>query len=154
MRKLILLTITIVTACLAASAQEFNNVKKEYTFVSQTEARTETVRTHRRVLCDYQPSGLWVRRGERFTVNVTDLDPDYKLSSMIGFKPMWAKNNSTQENELREGANTVTAANDGILSFIFVKRNGYDTEPVTVDVKVVGGKAIPFYVSGQTEDQD
>lgn len=73
---------------------------------------------------------------------------------MIGFKPMWAKNNSTQENELREGANTVTAANDGILSFIFVKRNGYDTEPVTVDVKVVGGKAIPFYVSGQTEDQD
>ena len=142
------------TAGITVSAQEFNNVTKEYTLVSQTEARTETSRTHRRVLCDYQPSGLWVRRGERFTVKVTELDPDYKLSTMIGFKPMWSKTNSTQENELREGANTVTAANDGILSFIFVKRTGFDTEPTTVDVKVTGGKAIPLYVAGVTEDAD
>lgn len=148
------LIVIFLFSAIAAFGQEFNNVTKEYTFVSQTEARTETVRTHRRVLCDYQPSGLWVRRGERFSVQVTDLDPEYKLSTMIGFKPMWANTNRTQENELREGANTITAANDGILSFIFVKRNGYDTEPVTVDVKVTGGKAIPFYVAGETEDED
>lgn len=151
--KNVLILIFLFTA-VTASAQEFNSKTKEYVLVSQTEAKTEIVRTHRRVLCDYQPSGLWVRRGERFTVNVTELDPDYKLSTMIGFKPMWAKTNSTQENELREGANTVTAANDGILSFIFVKRIGYDTEPVTVDVKVTGGKAIPLYVVGETEDAD
>lgn len=154
MRSIAFLLLTLLLLCFEANAQDFNNKTKEYTLVSQTEAKTELVRTHRRVLCDYQPSGLWVRRGERFSVNVTELDPDYKLSTMIGFKPMWAKNNNTQENELREGANTITAANDGILSFIFVKRNGYDTDPTTVDVKVVGGKAIPFYVSGQTEDED
>lgn len=154
MRSTIFLFLIMLLISTAANAQEFNNVTKEYTLVSQTEAKTETARTHRRVLCDYQPSGLWVRRGERFSVNVTDLDPDYKLSTMIGFKPMWAKTNSTQENELREGPNTVTAGNDGILSFIFVKRTGFDTEPTTVDVKVTGGKAIPFYVVGQTEDED
>lgn len=149
-----MLTLILVAASHPASAQDFNNVTKEYTFVSQTEARTETVRTHRRVLCDYQPAGLWVRRGERFTVDVTEFDPDYKLSTMIGFKPMWEKRNGTQENELREGSNTVTAANDGILSFIFVKRKGFDAEPTTVDVKVTGGKAIPLYVVGETEDAD
>lgn len=154
MRSIAFLLLTLLFLCFEANAQDLNNKTKEYTLVSQTEAKTEIVRTHRRVLCDYQPSGLWVRRGERFSVNVTDLDPNYKLSTMIGFKPMWAKNNNTQENELREGVNTITAANDGILSFIFVKRNGYDTDPTTVDVKVVGGKAIPFYVSGQTEDED
>lgn len=149
-----MLTLILVAASHPASAQDFNNVTKEYTFVSQTEARTETVRTHRRVLCDYQPAGLWVRRGERFTVDVTEFDPDYKLSTMIGFKPMWEKRNGTQENELREGSNTITAANDGILSFIFVKRKGFDAEPTTVDVKVTGGKAIPLYVVGETEGAD
>ena len=154
MKPLFILVTIIAIAHLGIRAQEFNNVTKEYTFLSQTEARTETVRTHRRVLCDYQPTGLWVRRGERFSVAVSGLEAEYKLSTMIGFKPMWAKTNSTQENELREGTNTITAANDGILSFIFVKRTGYDNEPTTVDVKVIGGKAIPFYVSGVTEDKN
>ncbi|MBK7935496.1 MAG: M60 family metallopeptidase [Pyrinomonadaceae bacterium] len=154
MRSRVFLIVTLLFVSITASAQDFNNKTKEYTLVSQTEAKTEIVRTHRRVLCDYQPSGLWVRRGERFSVNVSGLDEDYKLSTMIGFKPMWAKNNGTQENELREGANTVTSTKDGILSFIFVKRNGYDTDPTTVDVKVTGGTAIPFYVVGETEDED
>lgn len=154
MRSIAFLSLTLLFLCLEANAQDFDNKAKEYTLVSQTEAKTEVMRTHRRVLCDYQPSGLWVRRGERFSVQVTDLDPNYKLSTMIGFKPMWSKINRTQENELREGANTVTAANDGILSFIFVKRNGFDTDPVEVQVKVTGGKAIPLYVIGQTEDAD
>lgn len=154
MRSIAFLSLTLLFLCLEANAQDFDNKAKEYTLVSQTEAKTEVMRTHRRVLCDYQPSGLWVRRGERFSVQVTDLDPNYKLSTMIGFKPMWSKVNRTQENELREGANTVTAANDGILSFIFVKRNGFDTDPVEVQVKVTGGKAIPLYVIGQTEDAD
>lgn len=153
MRSTVLLFLLTLFVWTTANAQEFNNKTKEYVLVSQTEAKTETVRTHRRVLCDYQPSGLWVRRGERFTVKVTELDPNYKLSTMIGFKPMWEKRNGTQENELKEGSNTVTAGNDGILSFIFVKRTGFDTDPTTVDVKVTGGKPIPFYIVGETEDE-
>ena len=154
MKTFLSLVFIFAIAAITANSQNFNNSTKEYTLVSQTEAKAETVRTHRRVLCDYQPSGLWVRRGEKFSVEITDLDPNYKLSTMIGFKPMWAKNNSTQENELCEGANTVTAGSEGILSFIFVKRNGYDTEPTYVDIKVTGGKAIPLYIVGETEDAD
>lgn len=119
-----------------------------------TEARTEAKRTHRMILCDYQPSGLYVKKGEKITFEVAELDSDYRLSSMIGFKPMWGNRNKTQENELVEGVNSVTATQDGILSFIFVKKTGYDFEPVTVDVKVRGGKAFPLYQIGQTEDED
>ncbi len=154
MRAILCLLSVLLYVVGSANAQEFNNKAKEYVLVSQTEARTETSRTHRSVLCDYQPSGLFVRRGERFSIKVTELDQNYKLSSMIGFKPMWSRTNKTQENELREGVNTVTASNDGILSFIFVKRIGFDTEPTTVDVKVTGGKAIPLYIVGESEDAD
>lgn len=110
-----------------------------------TDGNIEANRTHRMILCDYQPSGLYVRRGEKITFNVSNLNQNYNLSSMIGFKPMWGNRNRTQENNLRNGANTVTAIQDGIISFIFVKRQGYDTSPITVNVKVTGGKAFPLY---------
>lgn len=140
--------------CLAINAQTYDNRQKDYLLVSMTEGRTEAKRTHRMILCDYQPSGLYVRKGERITFDVNELDSDYRLSSMIGFKPMWGNHNKTQENELVEGVNTVTATQDGILSFIFVKKEGYDVEPISVEVKVKGGKAFPLYQIGQTEDAD
>lgn len=143
-----------LVVCLTANAQEFNNRTKEYSLVSQTEANIEVTRTHRRILCDYQPSGLYVRKGEKISVSVTDLDEDYKLSTMIGFKPMWGNRNKTQEDEMKEGDNTVIASQDGILSFIFVKRAGFDLEPTTVDVSVKGGRAFPLYIQGETEDAD
>ncbi|HQU83796.1 MAG TPA: M60 family metallopeptidase [Pyrinomonadaceae bacterium] len=140
--------------CLAINAQTYDNYRKEYVLMSVTEGNIEVQRTHRRVLCDYQPSGLYVRKGERITFQVGELDADYRLSSMIGFKPMWGNHNKSQENILNEGVNTVTATQEGILFFIFVKKKGYDTEPVSVDVKVKGGKAFPLYQIGQTEDED
>lgn len=136
--------------CAATNAQTYNNYTKEYTLVSQTEAQTEADRTHRMVLCDFQPSGLYVRRGERIGFTVSGLDGKYELSSMIGFKPMWGNRNKTQENALQNGANTVTATQDGILSFIFVKAEGYDTNPSRVKIKVTGGKAFPLYHLGRS----
>ena len=146
---LIILTFCLAF-CLAAAGQSYNNYTKEYTLVSQTEGQTEAERTHRMVLCDYQPSGLYVKRGERITFSVTGLNDTYELSSMIGFKPMWGNRNTTQEDALQNGANTVTASQDGILSFIFVKSEGYDTTPSTVRVKVAGGKAFPLYTHGKS----
>jgi hypothetical protein len=131
--------------CLAINAQTFDNYKKQYVLKSMTDGQIEADRTHRMILCDYQPSGLYVRKGEKITLNVSNLNQSYNLSSMIGFKPMWGDRNKTQENKLRNGANTVTATQDGILSFIFVKREGYDTNPTTVNVNVVGGNAFPLY---------
>jgi hypothetical protein len=138
-------TFLICLFCLAINAQNFDNYKKEYVLKSMTDGNIEANRTHRMILCDYQPSGLYVRRGEKITFNVSNLNQNYNLSSMIGFKPMWGNRNRTQENNLRNGANTVTAIQDGIISFIFVKRQGYDTSPITVNVKVTGGKAFPLY---------
>jgi Peptidase M60, enhancin and enhancin-like len=143
--KKIYATFLICLFCLAINAQTFDNYKKEYVLKSMTDGRIEANRTHRMILCDYQPSGLYVRKGEKITFNVSNLNQDYNLSSMIGFKPMWGNRNKTQENNLLNGANTVTAIQDGILSFIFVKRAGYDTNPTTVNVKVIGGKAFPLY---------
>jgi hypothetical protein len=97
------------------------------------------------VLCDYQPSGVYVKRGERISISVNNLNQNYNLSSMIGFKPMWGNHNRTQEDQLRNGVNSIVASQDGILSFIFVKKQGYDTNPTTVRVKVRGGKSFPLY---------
>ncbi|MBK7706465.1 MAG: hypothetical protein IPJ30_11970 [Acidobacteria bacterium] len=89
MKSTVVLFLMILVICISTNAQDFNNYTKEYVLVSQTEARTEASRTHRMILCDYQPSGLYVRRGETITVVVNELDDEYKLSTMIGFKPMW-----------------------------------------------------------------
>ena len=145
MKILILALLVICGFCIAANAQTYNNYTKEYVLVSQTEGRIEAQRTHRMILCDYQPSGLYVKKGEKVGISVTGLPAGYDLSSMIGFKPMWGNRNNTQEMRLKNGANTVTASQDGILSFIFVKHAGYDTAPTSVKVKVAGGKAFPLY---------
>lgn len=145
MKTIIFASLLICIFCLAINAQTFDNYQKKYVLKSMTDGQIEAKRTHRMVLCDYQPSGLYVRKGEKITLNVSDLNQDYNLSSMIGFKPMWGNRNKTQENKLRNGINTVTAIQDGILSFIFVKRVGYDTDPTAVNLQVTGGKAFPLY---------
>ena len=145
MKSITFTSFLICLFCLAINAQTFNNYQKEYVLKSMTDGHIEAKRTHRMILCDYQPSGLYVRKGEKITLNVNNLNQDYNLASMIGFKPMWGNRNKTQENKLRNGINTVTALQDGILSFIFVKRVGYDTNPTTANVNVIGGKAFPLY---------
>ncbi|MBX7174112.1 MAG: M60 family metallopeptidase [Pyrinomonadaceae bacterium] len=145
MKTITFTSFLIFLFCSVINAQTFDNYKKEYVLKSITDGQVEASRTHRMILCDYQPSGLYVRKGEKITLNVSNLNSAYNLSSMIGFKPMWGDRNKTQENNLRNGANTVTAIQDGILSFIFVKREGYDTNPALVNVNVVGGKAFPLY---------
>lgn len=150
MNKAFVLVATLFICCLAVNGQTYNNYTKEYTLVSQTEGQIEADRTHRMILCDYQPSGLYVKRGERITFSVTGLNDKYDLSSMIGFKPMWGNRNNTQEDALQNGANAVTATQDGILSFIFVKTEGYDTTPSTIKIKVTGGKAFPLYTHGKS----
>ena len=150
MKNLIFGSLLICLFCLTAKAQTFNNYQKEYVLVSLTEGKVEASRTHRMVLCDYQPSGLYVKKDERITINVTALDAAYSLSSMIGFKPTWGNRNNTQENKLRSGINTITATQAGILSFIFVKSQGYDIAPKTVKINVTGGKAFPLYKLGRT----
>lgn len=140
----------VVSVSLSITAQTYNNYQKEYTLTSQTDGQVESDRTHRMVLCDYQPSGLYVKRGETLGLTVTGLKAGYQVSSMIGFKPMWGDHNNTQEDPLKNGVNTVKATQDGILSFIFVKTEGYDTAPSTINVKVDGGKAFPLFQLGRS----
>ena len=51
---------------------------------------------------------------------------------------------------MKNGANTVIATQAGILSFIFVKHDGYDTNSTTVKINVKGGKAFPLYNLNRT----
>ena len=64
MKNFITLAASLFLFCLATTAQTYNNYTKEYVLVSQTEAKIEASRTHRMLLSDYQPSGIYVRRGE------------------------------------------------------------------------------------------
>jgi hypothetical protein len=149
MKKIISASLFVCFLFIGINAQNsnyvYNAVKKEYVLRSVTEARTEATRTHRMILADYQPAGIYVRRGERISINVTGLNQNYDLSSMIGFKPMWGRRNNNQENGLRNGVNVITAGQNGALSFIFVKKQGYDLKPSYVRVKVTGGKSFPLY---------
>lgn len=134
-----------------SATYSLNNKDKEYVLTSLTEANIETTRTHRMILCDYQPSGLYVKKGERIGLNVRELSAGYDLLAMIGFKPMWGNHNETQEVALRNGDNSVTASQAGILSFIFVKHEGFDIAPTMVKVKVTGGRAFPLYQLDKTD---
>ena len=154
MKTTTLASLLICLLCLAVKAQNYNNYQKEYVLTSQTAGQIEVERTQRTVLCDYQPSGLYVKKGERIILEVSNLNPDYDLSSMTGFKPMWGNRNQTQEDKLENGVNTVTATQAGILSFIFVKSEGYDTNPSTVKIKIKGGKAFPLYQLNKTSLSD
>ncbi len=154
MKTTTLASLLICLLCLAVKAQNYNNYQKEYVLTSQTAGQIEVERTQRTVLCDYQPSGLYVKKGERIILEVSNLNPDYDLSSMTGFKPMWGDRNQTQEDKLENGVNTVTATQAGILSFIFVKSEGYDTNPSTVKIKIKGGKAFPLYQLNKTSLSD
>lgn len=149
-KKRIYISLLIYVFCVTTNAQTYNNYQKEYVLTSITDGQIEADRTHRMILCDYQPSGLYVKKGEKISLNVSNLSQNYNLSSMIGFKPMWGDRNKTQENELRNGINTITASQNGILSFIFVKNEGYDTKPGTVKIKITGGKAFPLYQFDKT----
>lgn len=146
----VVLPLLIAILCFEIGAQEFNNYAKQYTLISQTEAGFEAERMQRMRLADHQPSGLFVRKNERFLVTVSNLDPKYRLSTMIGFKPQWGNRNSTQENEVKNGETWLQATQDGILSFVFVKREGYDTQPSSVNVRINGGKAFPLYKLGRS----
>ncbi len=150
MKRTFFLYLLILVICIPVGAQEFDNRAKQFTLVSQTEARVEASRTHRMLLCDYQPTGLYLRRNETISFDVTGLGEAHTLSSMIAYKPMWGNRNKSQEDVLDEGSNSVTATQDGILSFIFVKNEGYDTKPATVKVRVIGGKAFPLFVLNRT----
>ena len=71
-----LASLLICLLCLAVKAQTYNNYQKEYVLTSQTAGQIEVERTQRTVLCDYQPSGLYVKKGERIILEVSNLNPE------------------------------------------------------------------------------
>lgn len=61
-RKTIYISLLIYAFCLTTNAQTYNNYQKEYVLTSLTDGQIEAGRTHR-MMCDYQPSGLYVKKG-------------------------------------------------------------------------------------------
>ncbi len=132
-------------------AQSFDNVKKEYTFFSLTEAMNEAKRTQRMALADYQPTGLNIPGSYSFAINVSAFDTvNYKARFLIGFKPLWGSRNKQHEGDLKVGRNSIYSKNEGLLFITFVKKTGFDANPASIKVTVDGGTPIPFYYHGQT----
>lgn len=136
-------------------AQRYDNITKQYTLTSKLEAFRESKRTQRRVLCDFHPTGLYVRKGEQLTIEVSWLQEPYILRAEIGFKTLWGKNHPpAQQVQLKQGMNTVTAERDGVLVLTFVNNKAdFEPEPQTTTVKINGGEAFPLYQHRVTPEQ-
>jgi Peptidase M60, enhancin and enhancin-like/N-terminal domain of M60-like peptidases len=126
------------------------NASNNYTFTSLTESDFEASRTHRMKLVDFQPTGIYTRKGEVLNINVKNINKDYVLSVIIGFQPMWSNTNTFTENNLVSGKNKIIAKQDGIIFIKYIKKESYDNKPQKITLRITGGIKIPLYILGKT----
>jgi uncharacterized protein YkwD len=150
--KLYTILLIALLESMLVSAQQYDNIKREYIFQSLTEANAEAKRTQRSLLADYQPTGLNFMIGnKKFTIDVAPFDTvNYQLRYLVGFKPLWYGRNKQTEGGLHVGVNDIAPPNEGLLFITFVKRKGWDNTPASVKVKISGGTPVPFFYLGKT----
>ncbi len=137
-----------------SDASSFDNEAGRYRLLALPDAALEATRMDRMLLCDLQPAGRFLRKGETVTISVEGLaDADY-LGAVIGFRPMWGSELNQQEEALGEGETRVTANQDGPLFFKFTKPDGRSKSRVEVDVSLSGGSPLPLYVDGTMSAAD
>lgn len=127
----------------------YDNFAGRYRLPALPSAEFEANRMDRNELCDEQPTGRYVARGETLTITVEGLPEDFALDAMIGFRPMWGVDIDKQQEQLFEGENTVTATQAGPLFLRFLQPDG-SSRQAEVSIDVAGGQPLPFYVDGQT----
>ena len=135
-------------------ASTFDNEAGRYLLSALPDAEREAVRMDRMQLCDQQPAGLYVRKGETITISVEAIPEGFYLSAMLGFRPMWNVPQDQQETQLDEGENRFTADQDGPLFFKLTSPEGQDAAADEVSLSVRGGRPLPLYVDGSMDAQD
>lgn len=152
--KLLLIPLSWALASTPVLASTFDNEAGLYRLSALPDAEREAVRMDRMQLCDQQPAGLYLRKGESVTINVKGLPEGFYLSAMLGFRPMWNSSLDQQEAPLDEGENRFTADQDGPLFFKFNSPEGQDAARNSISLRVSGGRPLPLYVDGSMDAQD
>ena len=117
---------------------------RHYVLAPLPSARQEATRMDRTEISDEQPTGLYLKRGDRFTLVVAGSGRGTRLSARVGFRSMWSGNNVQQLVMVRNGQTTLTARTTGPLMLILSGRGA----AATVDVS--GGRRMPSFVDGKT----
>jgi len=142
----------LLLICSPTSASTFDNEAGAYVLTALPDAESEARRMDRMQLCDQQPAGIAVRKGQRVSVTVQGLDSN-DLAAMVGFRPLWGDELDQQEQLLVEGENRFTAEQDGPLFFRFIQPSGAKSL-AEVTIKVSGGRPLPLYVDGSMSAED
>ena len=149
---IVLCALALVSPSLPASS--FDNETGHYRLTALPEADREAVRMDRMQLCDQQPAGVYLRKGETVILDVRGLPKDFYLGAMVGFRPMWGSPQDQQEEPLEEGETRLRANQDGPLYFKFTAPEGRDDARAEVSVSVSGGHPLPLYIDGSMTADD
>lgn len=148
MRLIVLLPLLLITAPIWAQPR-YDNETGLYRLPALPSAEFEAARMDRSELCDEQPTGRYVARGETLNIQVEGLPDGFALDAMIGFRPMWGVKIDKQQEQLFEGENTITASQAGPLFLRFLLPEGKSRQ-AEISVQIDGGEPLPLYVDGQT----
>ena len=115
----------------------------------QADAQAESAKQLRFPWSEFQPTGIYVHKGDDLVIQVADFSAANHLAAHIGFRPLWENRNTSQETPLTSGTNTIKAQASGLLYFIYKKPPPLPTHAATLQVRVTGGSDSPWFVLGQ-----
>lgn len=137
------------------TSSEIDNADRLYRLVALPPAAQEADRMRRMKLMDYQPSGMYVRKGDRVSMTVRGLtDSPDGLTIMVG--PMNSYEGATDQSEpqlvhTQEGVNSFTASRNGMVYFLYVDSGFNDQALPPVEIEITGsGIPTPLFIAGQT----
>lgn len=134
---------------------EIDNANRLYRLVAQPPSGQEADRLRRMKLMDYQPSGMYVRKGDKVSMTVRGLtgSPD-GLTTMVGAMNSYEGATEKSEPQLvqaQEGANSFTASRNGMIYFHYVDSGFSDEALPPVEIEITsGGIPTPLFIAGQT----
>lgn len=144
---------------IAVGASAYDNLDKRYRIAALPPAEQEATRLRRLRLMDYQPSGVYVRKGESISVVVEGMtDSPDGLTVLIGtMNAFWRgdAHDDPQVVPVDGGSVDFTAARNGLIYFRYVD-SGYNAQALpTIGVQITqGGKPVPLYVKGKISARD
>ena len=136
------------------TASTFDPAAGRYVLTALPDAEREAQRMDRMQLCDQQPAGRYVRKGETITITASAVPNGYDLEATVGFKPMWGSDLDQQEEPLDAGENRFVANQDGPLYFKYITPAGRIRATPEVRLQVTGGRPLPLYVDGSMSADD
>ena len=152
-------SIGTVPASMAIGSPSLDNSSKRYQVFPMPTAAREADRLRRMKLMDYQPSGLYLRKGEKVSLSVSGLglSPD-DLVMMVGPPNSFEDESPRNDPQLVlsvNGSNDFTASRDGMLYFVYADSGYNDGVLPPVEVEITrGGSAVPLYIKGKTSAND